>query len=142
MARDRKQDVGLEQNRAEAVRMRVAGFTIRDIAQAMGRPRSTVQDWITRACTLARQEQYDRADQLRTEQAMALDLLQRRWFDKALDGDGQAAEIVLKVIRERCKIFALNLPEETNVNFGETLRVEFVGALPPAPDDDEDGDDA
>lgn len=126
----KKNYVKKEKRRRDVIDLRVRGMSYAAIAEALGEPRSTVWNDVNAVCEELKQEQYDGADRLRTQAAYRLEQMMDTYYPKAMSGDIKSAELVIKVTRELCSLFALNMPEESNINVDDTLRIQFVGTVP------------
>jgi hypothetical protein len=60
-------------------------------------------------------------DEYRQLEMDRLDALQARYWDAALDGDRQAAALVLRVIDRRCRLLGLDREPKTGAPAGRTI---------------------
>jgi hypothetical protein len=125
--------IELELRHTEALKLRSAGATYREIAAALGYADGSA----------ARKAVYSALDDVRAEpaaevrilEAARLDkMLQSRW-DKALAGDNKAMEIVLSLMERRAKLLGLDAPAKfapTNPAGNQ----QFTGRLEDMSDDE------
>ena len=74
------QNPTLEERRLLTLRLRIAGWSYREIATRVGVSPAQVFRDIKRVCDQLRKEQYATASQLRTQTAMALEEKLTRWW--------------------------------------------------------------
>lgn len=99
----------------KALALRLAGLSYPEIAATNGTATSTAYADIQAAIRdIPRAE----ADQLRQEESMKLDRLQRSHWEKAIKGNLGASEFVLKVINRRIRLFGLDAPQQVEVSNG------------------------
>ena len=103
------QNPTLEERRLLTLRLRIAGWSYREIATRVGVSPAQVFRDIRRVCDQLRKEQYATASQLRTQMAMALEEKLTRWWTRA-DVDPAALDRVIKLLAERSKLFGLHAP--------------------------------
>jgi len=105
-----------EYERAErkknALELRLAGASYRDIAQALNCSVGTA----TNDCKEAMAEiPMQQADEMRTVELSRLDRLQRAVWPKAVKGDLQAVDRAIKIIDRRAKLFGLDAPQQVQI---------------------------
>lgn len=105
-----------EYERAErkknALELRLAGASYRDIAQALNCSVGTA----TNDCKEALAEiPMQQADEMRTVELSRLDRLQRAVWPKAVKGDLQAVDRAIKIIDRRAKLFGLDAPQQVQI---------------------------
>lgn len=105
-----------EYDRAErkrnALELRLAGASYRDIAQALGiSPATAMQDCKEALADIPMQQ----ADEMRTVELSRLDRLQRAVWPKAVKGDLQAVDRAIKIIDRRAKLFGLDAPQQVQI---------------------------
>ena len=105
------QNPTLEERRLLTLRLRIAGWSYREIATRVGVSPAQVFRDIKRVCDQLRKEQYATAAQLRTQTAMALEEKLTRWWTRA-DVDPAALDRVIKLLAERSKLFGLHAPPQ------------------------------
>ncbi|KWW97367.1 hypothetical protein LI90_4339 (plasmid) [Carbonactinospora thermoautotrophica] len=114
-----------------ALQMRRAGLTLDDIARELGYThRSSARKAVQRALKRTLQED---ADELRALEADRLDRLQAAIWSKAMAGDLQAVDRVLRISERRARLLGLDLParlEHTGPG-GSPLVVEILPDLLP-----------
>lgn len=85
--------------------MALTGYTYQAIADQLGyASRGTVHRIVTKAL---KEQQVESVDELRQLELDRLDMLQYAYWDRALDGDHQAALLVLRVMDQRLRLLAL-----------------------------------
>ena len=124
------QNPTLEERRLLTLRLRIAGWSYREIATRVGVSPAQVFRDIKRVCDQLRKEQYATASQLRTQTAMALEEKLTRWWTRA-DVDPAALDRVIKLLAERSKLFGLHAPpQQVELQDHEPpgITVQFVNA--------------
>jgi transposase-like protein len=93
------------ERRRRAVEMSLTGYTYQAIADRLGYAnRGTVYRIIKTALA---DHEIDSVDELRQLELDRLDLLQSSYWDQAMSGDNQAAQLVLKVMDRRGRLLGL-----------------------------------
>lgn len=105
-----------EYDRAErkrnALELRLAGASYRDIAQALEvSPATALQDCKEALADIPAQQ----ADEMRTVELSRLDRLQRAVWPRAVKGDLQAVDRAIKIIDRRAKLFGLDAPQQVQI---------------------------
>lgn len=105
-----------EYDRAErkknALELRLAGASYRDIAQALEvSPATALQDCKEALADIPAQQ----ADEMRTVELSRLDRLQRAVWPRAIKGDLQAVDRAIKIIDRRAKLFGLDAPQQVQI---------------------------
>ena len=105
-----------EHDRAErkknALELRLAGASYRDIAQALEvSPATALQDCKEALADIPAQQ----ADEMRTVELSRLDRLQRAVWPRAIKGDLQAVDRAIKIIDRRAKLFGLDAPQQVQI---------------------------
>lgn len=126
----KKYHAKMDLRRRDVINLRVRGMSYAAIAEALNEPRSTVWNDVRQVCEELKQQQYDGADELRTQAAYRLEQLMDAYYPKAMSGDYKSAELVLKITRDLATLFSLNMPEQSNISIDDTLRVTYVGSVP------------
>ena len=129
------QNPTLEERRLLTLRLRIAGWSYREIATRVGVSPAQVFRDIKRVCDQLRKEQYATAAQLRTQTAMALEEKLARWWTRA-DADPVALDRVIKLLAERSKLFGLHAPPQQQVELQDhkppEITVHFVDTPGPS----------
>ena len=113
----------------DLVGMRVRGMSQQAIATEMNISQPRVAAILARWMTARIAEIKEGVDELRQMESDRLDQLQESRWQKALDGDDKAFELVLKVIRQRAALFGINLepkPDKT-VDNGVVFNIVLGG---------------
>lgn len=105
-----------EYERAErkknALELRLAGASYRDIAQALNCSVGTA----TNDCKEALAEiPMQQADEMRTVELSRLDRLQRAVWPSAVKGNLEAVDRAIKIIDRRAKLFGLDAPQQVQI---------------------------
>lgn len=113
-----EQDAQLE---AEAVRLRSAGLTYRQIAERMGCDPSTAHRRCNRALAAQPAEAVSEYRALELER---LDALQAALWPAAIGGDVRAVRGVLEVMTRRSKLLGLDKPVEVTLEHFSTADID------------------
>lgn len=96
------------QRRTEALKLRTAGASLRDIATALRVGERTVRRDLDAALATLSTEQQRAAEALRALEAERLDRLQLGHWKRAIGGDVAAANVVLKIMERRARLLGLD----------------------------------
>lgn len=100
------------ERKRNALELRLAGASYRDIAQALNvSPATAMQDCKEALADIPMQQ----ADEMRTVELSRLDRLQRAVWPKAVKGDLQAVDRAIKIIDRRAKLFGLDAPQQVQI---------------------------
>lgn len=111
---------------AAVVQLRIAGNTFDQIATQLGLSGRSSANRIYRRvldATVA-----EPAAELRQLEGARLDALQAQWWPRAVDGNYRAAQIILKLMERRARLFGLDAPQRVNVNTTE-VDAEIVALM-------------
>lgn len=100
---------------ADALSLRLAGATFDDIARQLGMASTSA----ARKCylrALNRQTPAGDREEARRLEGARLDRLGVPYWQRALNGDLEAAEFLLRLSARRCRIMGLDAPIDLNVN--------------------------
>lgn len=97
----------------EALQLRMAGATYREIAEQQQRNVADVHKDVQKAMRDIPKEE---ADALRKQERDRLDKLQFALWDSAISGDVHASQQVLKIIDRRAKLLGLDAPQQVEVS--------------------------
>lgn len=122
--RDTNKALELQHRKKNALELRLEGMTYAEIAELMGKSVSTVHGYVADSLAAVTKEE---AQQLRDLEAARLDALQYAVWDKALDGDLNAMDRVIKIIDRRARLLGLDAPQQVAVNNG--VDVDIDGAV-------------
>src|SRR5699024_8410222 len=100
------------ERKKNAVELRLAGASYRDIGNALGCSTVTAMNDCKEALAEIPMQQ---ADEMRTVELSRLDLLQRAVWGKAIKGDLQAVDRALKIIDRRAKLLGLDAPQQVQI---------------------------
>ena len=100
-------EVEMRQRESEIVELRTEGFVWREIAQRVNMSTAGVAKAYDRALTRIIAPSIERH---RTTELDRLDILQRVYWQPAINGNLRAADFVLRVIEKRAKLLGLDAP--------------------------------
>jgi predicted transcriptional regulator len=100
------------ERRDEALRLRLGGYTYRQIAEVMGLSPTAVSNMITRALEQAPNE---KAVAQRAIENARLDRLQAAVWKDAINGDIKAIDAVLRISRRRSEMNGLDAPKKIDI---------------------------
>lgn len=100
------------QRRERAIRLRLAGATYEQIAQQLGVSPDTVARDITAGL---RDTLRDGAEQMLAEQKAMTGALKERLFAAGMQGDQDAIDRLIKLMRHEAQLFGLNAPARVRV---------------------------
>lgn len=100
------------ERKKNAVELRLAGASYRDIGNALGCSTVTAMNDCKEALAEIPMQQ---ADEMRTVELSRLDRLQRAVWGKAIKGDLQAVDRALKIIDRRAKLLGLDAPQQVQI---------------------------
>jgi len=100
-------EVEMRQRESEIVELRTEGFVWREIAQRVNMSTAGVAKAYDRALTRIIAPSLERH---RTTELDRLDILQRVYWQPAINGNLRAADFVLRVIEKRAKLLGLDAP--------------------------------
>lgn len=115
-----------EMLRSEALRHRLAGWSISRIAKALNQPRRRVSGWIDTELMLEGARRSKDVEQLRTLELSRIDELLAALWEKATAGGLKHISVALKLIQRRCAILGLDEPEKMEI---EASGVEGILAI-------------
>lgn len=112
--------------------LRAAGATFREIGATLGIDHTWARTLVLRALEAA---QYEAADLMRVQEGQRLDRMQRSLWNRAL-GDSQrnvppdlrAAQLVLRIMDQRAKLFGLNAPVAVQMTSDVDAQLEALAA--------------
>lgn len=100
------------ERKKNAVELRLAGASYRDIGNALGCSTVTAMNDCKEALAEIPMQQ---ADEMRTVELSRLDRLQRAVWGKAIKGDLQAVDRAIKIIDRRAKLLGLDAPQQVQI---------------------------
>lgn len=107
-----QRDYERAERKRNALELRLAGASYRDIAQALEvSPATALQDCKEALADIPAQQ----ADEMRTVELSRLDRLQRAVWPRAIKGDLQAVDRAIKIIDRRAKLFGLDAPQQVQI---------------------------
>lgn len=107
-----QRDYERAERKRNALELRLAGASYRDIAQALEvSPATALQDCKEALADIPAQQ----ADEMRTVELSRLDRLQRAVWPRAVKGDLQAVDRAIKIIDRRAKLFGLDAPQQVQI---------------------------
>ena len=93
-----KQTMAVRQRQFRVLQSKVAGASVRQIAEQEGVSSSQIQKDVTRVLGELAKEHVGMADQVRALQMERYNQILLRWYQRALGGDVEAVKIVLQVM--------------------------------------------
>lgn len=109
----------------KAATLRASGATFRSIGEQLGIDPTWARTLVLRALEEAK---YEAADILRTQEGARLDRVQMSYWRDALQGDTDAAKIVLRVMDQRARLFGLNAPTRIEVDADVDAQIAVLAA--------------
>ena len=107
-----QRDYDRAERKRNALELRLAGASYRDIADALQvSPATALQDCKEALADIPAQQ----ADEMRTVELSRLDRLQRAVWPRAIKGDLQAVDRAIKIIDRRAKLFGLDAPQQVQI---------------------------
>lgn len=107
----------MAERRKEALQLRLAGASYQAIADHLGVSKYTAYHDVQNEIADIPKEA---AAELRREELMRLDTLQRAVWKEALQGDTDAVRTALQVVDRRIRMMGLDAPAAVNVGSGNT----------------------
>lgn len=112
--------------RAKAIALRIAGHEWEDIAEQLGyASRGAAHTEVTRALKANKVAEAEQVENLRYVTGLRLDRLQAAMWPQAIKGDTRSADVCLKIIQQRCKLYGLEAPTQIALQH----RVDLDGQL-------------
>ncbi|WP_182349342.1 hypothetical protein [Tomitella gaofuii] len=100
------------QRAKQALQLRLEGHTFRGIAEQLGVSPATIVADVDKALSdIPKRE----AEQLRGEEILRLDRLQRGVWQEAINGDIHASQQALRIIDRRAKMLGLDAPQRVEL---------------------------
>jgi DNA-binding CsgD family transcriptional regulator len=100
----------------QALDLRRGGLRYREIGEALGCSLSAAYGAVSRALSRIAAETDERAEELRALELVRLDALLRPMFEKAIAGDLQAVDRVLRIGERRARLLGLDAPARVHVD--------------------------
>jgi len=113
--------------RLRVMQLRTAGYTLQQIADQVGCGKATVSRDLDFCLQDLADQQQDQTTQLRTLSNYLLDMLLQKFLPLALQGDGKAADRVLRINKQKRDLYKLDVPEPV-AETAETERDTTQGA--------------
>jgi hypothetical protein len=124
MAASKAQRAATAERRSRAVRLRIAGMDWEAIADQLGyASRGAACTDVTRAMERHVAAEKAEVEVLRQQELDRLNRLQAGLWTAATGGDAQSAEVVRKIIMDRCKVLGLAAPQRH-----ELLTIDAIDA--------------
>lgn len=133
MARKRSATAGsvvqTEQRRKEITRMRIAGYTLQQIADHLGITKQSVHEHVKAVISSDHEATKELAAEYREIELQRLEALHQAYSGTAAGGDDKAASVVLKAADQRAKLLGLYVTktEVTGANGGAIKTEASVG---------------
>jgi hypothetical protein len=107
-----------------AVRLRLAGLTYAEVAAKLGVSEQRAWQLVRAEVQRLNRERKEAAAELQRLELERLDRLHAAFWDRALEGDLDAAGVVLKVMARRARLLGLDAPPKREAD--PTVRVEVT----------------
>jgi hypothetical protein len=104
------------ERRLQALNLRKAGASYAEIGRAMGFTEQRAHKVVSLELDRLNSERSEAAAAVAQLEAARLDALHLAYWKKAVEGDVDAANIVLKVAGRRAKLLGLDQPASVNIN--------------------------
>jgi hypothetical protein len=102
--------------RTEALELRLAGYTYAQIGERLGCSLQRAHRIVTQEFERLTKERTDAAQALVSQELERLERLHRAHWDKALAGDMEATDRIIKLMNRRAKLLGLDVPTTLGVN--------------------------
>lgn len=123
--------VAAAQHERDAVAMRLAGATFRQIGEKIGVHESSAAKMVKRVMARTRAVADEDAEELRRVESERLDAMQLAVWPQATKGHLGAVDRVLRIMQRRASLFGLDAPPRAAVDeHGESVPIAFLG-MPP-----------
>lgn len=109
---NKRSPVDKAHRRSMIINMRASGMTLEQIAEHMGISTPTVSRILKAALNRDAERDAQRVEQLRELELMRLDTLQTSLWARAIKGDVQAHDRVMKIMDRRAKLVGLDAPQK------------------------------
>lgn len=141
MPRQNGAEIARQQRRLRVLQSKVAGASVRQIAEQEGVSAGQIQKDVNRALGDLAKEHIGHADQVRSVQMERLNQLLLRWYPLALQQDAEATHISLKIMDKISQINGV-IPDKPLIAiqqnaFSDSTPVTFI--IENANNDDTDG---
>ena len=112
----------------QALELRIEGRPYAEIAEAMGVSIGTVFQYVAQAIDRLNGEEVRNADVARQMQLLRLDAIMRgSWTKATVDGNADAAAIVLRCLERQSKLLGLDAPQKVDITARLRLLAEQEG---------------
>lgn len=123
-------EIARQQRRMRVLQSKVAGASVRQIAEQEGVSAGQIQKDVNRALGELSKEHIGHADQVRSMQMERYNQLLLRWYQPALRQDAEATNIVLKIMDKISQINGV-IPDKPLIAiqqnaFGDSTPVTFI----------------
>ena len=137
MTPSKPQQIIINERRAKAVQLRLAGVDYDRISQQLGyKSRQQAREDVHRAYMQSTKEVRESVEELRNQDLDRLARLQAAFWGAAIQGDPKAGEMVLKILARRAKMLGMDSAIKVEVTTIDQLDAEIQVlrerlALPP-----------
>ncbi|TDC28494.1 hypothetical protein E1211_27815 [Micromonospora sp. 15K316] len=122
----------VSERRRKAISLKLAGLSWQAVADQLGyRSRGAACQDVSRALEQYRRDEAQQVEMLRHVEGERYDRLQAAFWPKALQGDPKSADVILKVMAGRSKLFGLDAPAKVQ-HSGQVATYQIVGVDPDA----------
>ena len=117
------------ERRAQALDLRLAGYSFEAIGQQLGISKQAAYKHVSTALETLHTQTDNSAEQLRALELERLDALLKGCWTAASAGDPESTRVVLKVLERRAKLLGLDAPTKTPEDDGEARG--YIVVVPP-----------
>lgn len=117
------------ERRAQALDLRLAGYSFEAIGQQLGISKQAAYKHVSTALETLHTQTDNSAEQLRALELERLDALLKGCWTAATAGDSESTRVALKVLERRAKLLGLDAPTKTPEDDGEARG--YIVVVPP-----------
>ena len=117
------------ERRAQALDLRLAGYSFEAIGQQLGISKQAAYKHVSTALETLHTQTDNSAEQLRALELERLDALLKGCWTAASAGDPESTRVALKVLERRAKLLGLDAPTKTPEDDGEARG--YIVVVPP-----------
>ncbi|MCB1809624.1 MAG: hypothetical protein KDJ99_32010 [Candidatus Competibacteraceae bacterium] len=118
------------ERRAQALDLRLAGYSFEAIGQQLGISKQAAYKHVSTALETLHTQTDNSAEQLRALELERLDALLKGCWTAATAGDSESTRVALKVLERRAKLLGLDVSTRTSEGDGEDPR-GYIVVVPP-----------
>jgi predicted transcriptional regulator len=119
--------VNAELRRFTAIELRRKGLAFVDIGHELGVTKQAAHQMVKQALQECRKDRIDETGLMIEESVQRLDALIEKYWDKATDGDIEAAKFIQSIEKDRRTIYGLDAPKKQDLTAnGEPINLQVV----------------